>query len=238
MLNGRGAVVFVRLHQVGTGQKFVGGINALEIFAGDIHKFGQPRAGTDKHGLEAVFIFQFLDGKNPADDHVGLYLDAQCLKVIHFLLHDGFGETEFGDTVNEHAARHVKRLENGDFIAHFRQIARAGEAGGARTDHGHLVPVGGYGGRFFRRVHIMIIGDKSFETADTHRFAARFDAARAFAFTLRLLRADAAADRGQRAGHRNNPIGFFKLAFRHFADKLGDSDIDGTARHAGTGFAV
>lgn len=98
--------------------------------------------------------------------------------------------------------------------------------------------IGGNGSRFFRRVHIMVIGDKSFQTTDAHRFATRLDSARALTFALRFLGTDSTADRGQRTGHRYDLIRFFELTFRHFGNKFGNGDIDGTPCHTGTIFTI
>ena len=238
MLNGGRTAFFIRFHEIGTGQKFVRGIYALQIFPRNIHELGKSRARTDEDRFVAVFLFEFLDGNDAADDHVRFHLDAERLQVIHFFLHDRLRKTEFGNAVDKNAARHVERLVNRHVVSEFRKIPRTGKPCGTGTDHSHFVSVRRNGCRFFGRVHIMIIRDKSFQSADADGFAARLDAAGALAFALRFLRTDAAADRGQRAGKRNDLISAFKISFRHLGNKFGDGDIDGTARHAGTIFAV
>src|SRR5699024_7106908 len=81
-------------------------------------------------------------------------------------------------------------------VAHARQIARAGQAGRAGADHGDLVAVGGRRNGLLGVVLAVPVGDEALQTADADRFT--LDAAHALGLALRLLRADAAADRGQR----------------------------------------
>ena len=87
--DGRVAVLAVGLHQVDTGQELVGGIDALQVLAGDIHEHGQARAGTDEHRLKAVLLHQLVDGDGAAHHGVRLHLDAHGLQSVHFLLDDG-----------------------------------------------------------------------------------------------------------------------------------------------------
>ena len=71
------AVRLVGFHKVGSGQKFVCAVNAVEVFARDIHKFREACAAADKHAFEAVFVHKLVDGQNFADNHVGFDVDAQ-----------------------------------------------------------------------------------------------------------------------------------------------------------------
>ena len=103
---------------------------------------GQPSARADEHGLKALFQ-QLVHREHPADDHVGLHLDAQCLQAVDLFLDDGLGQAELGDAVDQHAPGGVQRLKHGDLIALLGQIPGAGEPGGAGAHHGHLMAVGG-----------------------------------------------------------------------------------------------
>ena len=80
--HGGAGVLFIRLHQIDAGQKFVCGIDAFEAFARDVHKAREPRAAADEHRLEAVFLFELVNGEDAADDHVGIHLDAQRPEVV------------------------------------------------------------------------------------------------------------------------------------------------------------
>ena len=83
------------------------------------------------------------------------------------LWHDGLGQTELGDAVDQHAAGGVEGLENGDLIAHLGQVAGAGQAGGAGADHGDLVAVGlGLLRHGVQHVLAVPVGHEALQTAD------------------------------------------------------------------------
>ena len=46
------------------------------------------------------------------------------LQVVDLLLHDGLGQTELGNAVDQHAAGQMQGLVNRHLIAQLRQIAR------------------------------------------------------------------------------------------------------------------
>ena len=219
----------VSLHQVGTGQIFVGGQNALQRLAGDVHEHGQTRAGTDEHGLVA-HLEQLVNGQNPADDHVGHDLDALGFQLPDLVGHDGLGQTELGDAVNQHAAGSVQRFKNGDLIALLGKVAGAGQTGRAGTHHGHLDAVGD--GLLGHGVDVLPVpvGNEPLQTADGDAFA--LDAPDALALALALLRADTAGQGGQGVGGCNDLVSGLEIALMHLGDELGDADVDGAALHA------
>ena len=130
----------IGLHQVGAGQVLVGGIDADEVLAGNLHEDGQAGADAEEDGVE--LLQQFVHGITAADDRVDFDLAPQAFQEVTFLGHDGLGQAEFGDAVDQHAARPVQGLEDGDFMALLDQVAGHGEAGGTGADHGHLLPGG------------------------------------------------------------------------------------------------
>ena len=74
----RGQVVFAPgFHQVVAGEELIGGKDAAEVLAGDVHELRETGAGADEDGLEALAVHQFIDGNRAAHDDVGLDLDAQ-----------------------------------------------------------------------------------------------------------------------------------------------------------------
>ena len=172
--NGGLAVGQICLHQVGTGQVFIGAVHALQAFAGNAHKAGQACAGSNIHSLVAVFLHQLVNGQHLADHHVGFKIDTQSLQAVDLALHNGLGQTEFGNAVHQHAACHMKGLKHGDLVAQLGQIARAGQAAGACADNGHLVPVGSRGCGLCRGMLAVPVGGKTLQTADAHAFAAFF----------------------------------------------------------------
>ena len=99
LADGRGSVGRIGFHQIGAGKEFIGGVNALEVFARDVHELGQACAGANEHSLKAVFLHQFVNGDGAADDDVGFNRNAQRLELIDLTLHNAFGQTEFGNAV-------------------------------------------------------------------------------------------------------------------------------------------
>src|SRR5699024_5420159 len=119
---------------------------------------------------------------------------------------------------------------------HLGQVAGGGQAGRARADDGHLVPVeGGHGGAGMD-VFPVPVGHKALQAADAHRLV--LDAAGAAALALALLGTDPAADGGHGRVLADDLIGGFKVALGHLGDELGDLDAHGAALDAGPVLAV
>ena len=66
----------VGAHQVDAGEVLVGGVDAVEVLAGDVQEDRQAGAVGDEDGVEAFFGEQLVDGVGLADDDVALDLDA------------------------------------------------------------------------------------------------------------------------------------------------------------------
>ena len=232
VLDGGVVIVPVGLHQVDAGQVLVGGVHAQQALAGDAQEPGQTGTGAQEHGLEALVGEQLVHGDGPADDGVGDHLHAQSLQPRHFPGHDGLGQTELGDAVNQHAAGLVEQLVNGDVVAHAGQVARAGQTGGAGAHHRHPVTVAhgllwlggliGVGG--------VPVGHEPLQAADAHALALL--APDALALALVLLGADPAAHGGQGVGGGDDLVCLFKFAGGDPVDELGDPDVHRAALHA------
>ena len=97
-------------HQVDPGEVLVGGVDALEVLARDVHEHRQAGADGDEDGVEP--LPQLGQGERLADDRVRLDLDAQLLQPVDLGLDDVLGQAELGDAVDEHAAGGVERLED------------------------------------------------------------------------------------------------------------------------------
>ena len=106
---------------------------------------------------------------------------------------------------------------DGDLVAQLGQITRNGQTGGACADDSDLVAVRGGGNGLGVDIVAVPVGNKALETADTNSLA--LDAADALALALMLLRADTAADGGQRAGLRNDVVGGLKVALGDVLDE-------------------
>ncbi len=142
-------------------------------------------------------------------------------------LNDFFRQTEFWNTVHQHAAGNMKSFEDRHFISHFRQIAGSRQPGRTGSYDGHLMPVGF---RFFKRDIVlcaMRVGHEPLETADRDRFG--LDAADAVFFALAFLRTNTAAYSWQRGREADDPVGFLEIAFFYLFDKIGNVDIDRTS---------
>ena len=192
MPDGRFTVGAIGFHQVHTGQKFVGGIDALEIFAGDAHEARQPRARTDKHGVKPFLAQQLVDRNGSADNGVGCNFHAECTQPVYLLLDDRLGQTEFRNAIDQHAARRVQCFKHRHGIAAPCKVTGAGKSRRSRTDHRHAASVLLHcrlcSTAFMR---IVPVGNKAFESADADRFA--LDAAHALSLALIFLRTDASA---------------------------------------------
>ncbi|MPN17984.1 hypothetical protein SDC9_165342 [bioreactor metagenome] len=90
-----------------------------------MHEHWQSCAGADKYGLEALFE-QIVHRKGFSSDHIGLYFHAHFGKLFDFGLHHRLGQTKFRDAIHQHAARHMEGFEYRYFIAHLREVPRAG----------------------------------------------------------------------------------------------------------------
>ena len=235
--DGRIGILAEGLHQIASGQIFIGGKYAVGIFPGDAHELGKARAGTDEYGRKALFLQKLVDGNGFAHDHVGFNLHAKGLHVFNFLLHHGFlGKTELGNPVNQHAAGLVKGLKNSHVIAHFSKIPRAGKARGAGTDHSHFLSLLFRGSFRFDPVFPRPVGHKALQLADGNGLA--LNASDTFSLALAFLRADAAADRRQCGGSADHLIRGLHIPFLHLFDKAGNIDGYRAALHALGVFAV
>ena len=210
-------IIEIGLHQIGTGEEFIGGVNALERFARNVHEVGETCAGTDEHRFIA-HIKQFIDRQGLADDDVGFHIDAEFLQGLDFLGDDCLGKTEFGNTVDKDTSCLMQCFIDGDFISFFRKIACAGKSARTGADNSDLMSVGF---RLLCRsgvVGIVPVCDKALDTADADRL--EFDAEGALAFTLAFLRADTSADCRKGRGLCDDLVGFFKIAFLYLFEKI------------------
>ena len=228
-LDGGFAARLVGLHQVDTGQELVGGVNAAEVLAGDVHEHRKTCAGADEHGLEAVLAHQLVDGHDAADDHVRFDLDTEGLQTVDFLLHDGLGKSELGDAVDQHAAGEVERFKNGDIVALLGKVTRAGETAGAGTDDSYLFAVLLCCRCGFDTVFSCPVCNETLQFTDGDGIP--LETADTFSFTLALLWADTSADCRKCGRLTDNVICLLKVSFLYLCDKCRDIDRYRTALH-------
>ena len=157
-----------------------------------------------------------------------VHVHAQRLQVLDLRRTMRLGRRNSGNAVHQHAARQMQGLEHRDRIAFPRQLARAAQARG-RADHRTLWPLGA-DGRFSVALALC--------QSATKRSNCRCPPARPLMpqtqrLALAFLRADTAADRGQRRGAGKNLIRALEIPFSHLVDKGGNVDTDLAAAHAG-----
>ena len=231
---GLGALL-IGLHQVDAGEVLIGGVDAHQSLAGDLHKHGQAGSGGDEHRLIAT-LKQLGDGEDLADDHVQLDVHPHLLQVGHLPGHDGLGQAELRDAVGQHAAGGVERLKHRDVIAHAGQLPGAGQAGRAGADDRRLVAVLGGGGHIGNALLGRPVGHEALHPADGHGLA--LHAPDALALTLVLLGAYAAGNGRQGIGVGQDLIGGGDVALRHLGQEVRDGDAHGAAADAGGVFTV
>jgi hypothetical protein len=92
-------------------------------------------------------------------------------------------------------------------------------------------------GRYGLNVAICVVpvSNKAFQPADTNRFATRLNSARAFAFALRFLRTNSAANSGKRGGLSNDLIRSLKVELAYFCYKLRDMNFYRATGNTGHG---
>lgn len=81
-------------------------------FTGNMHKLGQAGTGSNEDSFIAMFLHEFRNGENFADDHVRIKFDAQFLQFFNLGSHNGFWQTEFRNAVAQYTARYVERFKD------------------------------------------------------------------------------------------------------------------------------
>src|SRR3546814_10593190 len=147
-----------------------------------------------------------------ADREAQMELDAALDEPVDAAHHDLLLQLEARDAIGEEPARAVVAVIDMDLMPRGAQIFRSGQPRRTRADDAdrlagrgadvqRLDPAFGPGG----------VGDIFLDAADRHRAMARkFD--HAIAFAQAILRAESAADTGNRRGSVTNTLGFAETA--------------------------
>ena len=232
-LDGGNCVFAVRAHKIYAGEKLVSREHAVKVFARDPHKHRKSRARPDKHRV--VFGEKFGNGDRFADNRVRNEFYALLGDFIHFFSDERLWKAEFGDSVNEYAARLVKGFVNGNFHARSGELRRAGKP--ARTAAHYR---DAFADAFRRGVFCgngqHIIAHEPFHAAYAYR--AVDTGANAHFFALVFLRTDPAANGRERVGRFDDFARLFDFSFAYFRQKFGNTHADGTAFHARRGSAT
>lgn len=65
-------------------------------FTGNMHKLGQAGTGSNEDSFIAMFLHEFRNGENFADDHVRIKFDAQFLQFSTWEATMDFGRRNSG----------------------------------------------------------------------------------------------------------------------------------------------
>ncbi len=167
---------------------------------------------------------EVVHGVNLADDGVQLDLDAQFLQRVHLRLDDGLRQAELRDAVDQHAAGFVERLEDRHAVSEPGEVAGASEARRPGADDGDAPAVARRDGRFFRvGPRQPAVGREPLQAADGHRVVLLPQ--EAVLLALVLLRADAAADRGEGVVRLDDAGGAEVIALADGPDELRDFHV-------------
>ena len=219
------------MHQVAARQQLVRGEHAVQRLAGNPHEARVARAGADEHRLEPHLLDHLLDAEQPPDQRIALEAHAELRQLLDLRVHDRIRQAEVGDAVLEHAARLVEGLVHRDVATCLGHVGGAGHAGGAGAHDADAESAGldvrDVGPAFLDRE----VADPALQPPDRHGFEGL--AHRADALALALLRADAAADRGQQVGGRDHVIRTPVVTLGDLLNEVRNRDVYRTTAHAG-----
>ena len=213
-----------RIHEVDAGEVFVARHHVDVVLTRDVHEVGQSGSRTYKYTAEAL-ILQVLHGDRLAHDAVGLEMNTHLAQVVDLHVYDAVGQSEFGNTIFQHAANFVERLEDIDLVAFLHHVAGKTQSRRSRAHDGHLDAI--------RRCHLgqyatsalaLIVRSKALEIADGHGRLFHLQVY-ALALALLLLRAYAAADSGQGRGHLQHAGSVEDMSMLDILDKRRNVDI-------------
>jgi hypothetical protein len=137
----------VGAHQVGAGEKLVGGVDAVQVLAGHMPRnTGNPApVATKTASNPSLRISSSMVTLLPTTTLVSNSTPMRR-RLSTSVLDDGFGQAKLGNAVDEHAAQFVQRLKDTDAMAFLHQIARGGKPGRTAADDGHALAGGGSDG--------------------------------------------------------------------------------------------
>ena len=217
-----------RLHQIASGQVFIGREYTVGILAGDTHELRKSCTGTDKYSLEALFVHQLIDGHGFTYHYVGFNMNTERFYIFDLFCHNAaLGKTELRDTVYQYTACLMQCLEDGNIITHLCQISGTSQTCGTGTNNSYLFTVLLCCRCGFDTVFPCPVSYKTLQLTD--RDGIPLEATDTFSFTLAFLGAYTTADSGKCAGFTDDTICFFDIATLHLFNELRDLDRYGTA---------
>jgi len=151
-------------------------------------------------------------------------------------LNDRFRKTKFRYSIYQDTSRKVKCFKYRYFISHFRKVTSTGKPGRTGSDNRYFMTIRSWFFDFCRRQGVVIISDKSFQSADSDRFS--FYTANTIFFTLIFLGTDSSANSWERTGLINYLICALVVFFRYFFYKFRYIDVNGTTIDTRFMFAI
>ena len=123
-------------------------------------------------------------------------MNAHLGQVLNLHVNDGIGQTELGDTIFQHAANLVKRLEHIHVVALLHHVAGEAQSRRTRAHDGNLDAVGGSNlGQGDIATLALEVGGKALQIADGNSLTATLQV-NTLALALLLLWANTAANGG------------------------------------------
>ncbi len=169
----------------------------MRFSPGISQEHGKPGAGAEEYGVELAGQ-QLIHRGKLAHDGIELDVHAQRFYIINFSLHNLLRQPELGDAVHQHAAGGMQGFVHGYLVAELGQVGGGRQPGGARADNCHFLAGGRgqFGGLSLFLVAKVPVRHVPFDAADGDGGVLLAQGADRFA--LSFLRADPAADGGER----------------------------------------
>src|SRR5690554_228988 len=229
-------VPLIGTHEIASGEVLVCAEYADEILPVYPEEFRQPRSGSKKEGIEALPLHEILQFGGTTDEEVMLYLHPHIDQCIELFLHDTFGQSEFGDTIDQDASSFVKCLEHDNLMSCTAEVCCGSHAcrstaddsytfTGRCTDHRILATSGS---RF-------PVCDIPLDTTDVHRLVDTLErlSYRTRKLTLRLLWTHSAAYGREHRALFDHCDRACEIALGSFGYETGNIDSYGAAGDAG-----
>ena len=236
-LDRRIRILPIGLHQIISREELIRGVDAVRGLTRNIHKLRKPRPGPEKDRVEALLIQELVHRDGSSDQNIGLDLHSELFHILDLRdNHPVLWKTELRDPIEKHAARLMEGLKDRHLVAELREISRAGQPGGTRSDDGDLPAVRLSGLRGDIAVLPRPVGHIALELSDRDRLS--LDPSHAHTLALRLLRADSSADSGKGRGAGDDIRRLLNISLIDLMDELIDLNGDRTADYTAGVFAV
>ena len=110
------------IHQIDTGEVFIGRHDIDRVLSRDIHKVWQSGTGSHEYSFE-TFRFQVFYTDSLSYNTVFDEVNAHLTEIVDFYVYNLVWQTEFGDTVFQYTANFMQRFEYSYIISIFSHIS-------------------------------------------------------------------------------------------------------------------